>query len=47
METNLLNLELKLEHAQRDIEELKEIVIRLSHMVSHLQTQITDLIESK
>jgi len=47
METRLLDLELKMEHAQRDVEELKEMIRTLSFLVNNLQIQITDLIDSK
>ena len=47
MDTKLLDLELKMEHAQRDIEELKDLVRTLCFDIQHLQTQINDLIESK
>ncbi len=43
----LLDLELKIEHAQRDIEDLKETVRTLSFLINNLQLQINDLIESK
>jgi uncharacterized coiled-coil protein SlyX len=47
MESRLLDLELKMEHAQRDIEELKDLVRTLCFNVEHLQNQIDDLIDSK
>jgi len=47
MEARLLQLELSMEHAQRDLEELKELMIKLSHLINNLQTQINDLIDSK
>lgn len=47
MEARLLDLELKMEHAQRDIEELKEMVRTISFLINNLQIQINDLIESK
>lgn len=47
MEQRIFELELKMEHAQRDIEELKELVLTLTHMVYDIQNQINDLIESK
>lgn len=47
MDAKILDLELKMEHAIRDIEELKELVRTLCFDISHLQTQIDDLIESK
>jgi uncharacterized coiled-coil protein SlyX len=47
MDSKILDLELKMEHALRDIEELKELVRTLCFDISHLQTQIDDLIDSK
>jgi uncharacterized coiled-coil protein SlyX len=47
MEQRIFELELKMEHAQRDLEELKEIVKKLSFSIADLQLQIIDLIESK
>ena len=47
MEARILDLELKMEHSQRDIEELKEMIRTLSFLVNNLQIQINDLIESK
>jgi len=47
METRLLQLELSMDAAKRDIEELKELVTNLTFMVNQLNTSITDLIESK
>jgi uncharacterized coiled-coil protein SlyX len=47
VEVRLLDLELKMEHAQRDIEELKEMIRTISFLINNLQIQINDLIESK
>jgi uncharacterized coiled-coil protein SlyX len=47
METRLLQLELSMDAAKRDIEELKELVTNLTFMVNQLNTSINDLIESK
>jgi len=47
MEARLLQLELSMEHAQRDLEELKELMIKLSHLINNLQIQINDLVDSK
>lgn len=47
MEQRLFDLELKMEHAQRDIEELKEMIKTLSFLVNNLQIQINDLVDSK
>jgi uncharacterized coiled-coil protein SlyX len=47
METRLLQLELSMDAAKRDIEELKEIVINLTFMVNQLNTNIKDLIDNK
>ena len=47
MEQRIFELELKMEHAQRDIEELKELIKKLSFSIADLQLQIIDLIDSK
>jgi uncharacterized coiled-coil protein SlyX len=47
MEQRILDLELKMEHAQRDIEELKELMSTLSFLINNLQIQINELIHSK
>jgi uncharacterized coiled-coil protein SlyX len=47
MEQRIFDLELKMEHAQRDIEELKELMSTLSFLINNLQIQINDLIDSK
>ena len=47
IETRLLDLELKMEHSQRDVEELKEMIRTLSFLINNLQIQITDLVDSK
>jgi uncharacterized coiled-coil protein SlyX len=47
MEQRIFDLELKMEHAQRDIEDLKELIKKLSFSIAHLQIQIIDLIDSK
>jgi len=47
METRLLQLELSMDAAKRDIEELKEIVMNLTFMVNQLNTNIKDLIDNK
>ena len=47
MEQRILDLELKMEHAQRDLEELKELMSTLSFLINNLQIQINDLIDSK
>jgi uncharacterized coiled-coil protein SlyX len=47
MEQRIFDLELKMEHAQRDIEELKELIKKLSFSIADLQLQIIDLIDSK
>jgi uncharacterized coiled-coil protein SlyX len=40
METRLLQLELSMDAAKRDIEELKELLMNLSFMVNQLNEQI-------
>lgn len=47
MEQRIFELELKMEHAQRDIEELKELMSTLSFLINNLQIQINELIHSK
>jgi hypothetical protein len=47
METRLLQLELSMDAAKRDIDELKELLMNLTFMVNQLNTSINDLIESK
>jgi uncharacterized coiled-coil protein SlyX len=47
VDVRLLDLELKMEHAQRDLEELKELISTLSFLINNLQIQINDLIDSK
>jgi hypothetical protein len=47
METRILQLELSMDAAKRDIEELKEIVTNLTFMVNQLNISINDLIEAK
>jgi hypothetical protein len=43
METRLLQLELSMDAAKRDIEELKELIINLTFMVNDLNTKIINL----
>ena len=40
METRLLQLELSMDAAKRDIEELKELLINLTYMVNELNSKI-------
>jgi len=47
MEQRIFELELKMEHAQKDLEEIKELIRTLSFLINDMQTQINDLIESK
>jgi uncharacterized coiled-coil protein SlyX len=47
MEARLLQLELSMDAAKRDIEELKEMIKTLSFLVNSLQIQINDLVDSK
>jgi uncharacterized coiled-coil protein SlyX len=39
-ETRLLDLELKVEHLQRDVDELRDIIISLSWTINELNTKI-------
>ena len=43
METRLLQLELSMDAAKRDIEELKELLINLTFMVNELNNKINTL----
>jgi len=47
MEQRIFELELKMEHAQRDLEELKDLILTLTHNIYDLQHQIEDIIQSK
>ena len=47
METRILQLELSMDAAKRDIEELKEMITNLMFVVNELNTSVKDLIESK
>lgn len=47
MEARLLQLELSMDAAKRDIEELKEMLMNLTFMVNELHKSVNDLIESK
>ena len=43
METRLLQLELSMDAAKRDIEELKELLMNLTFMVNELNNKINTL----
>jgi len=47
METRLLQLELSMDAAKRDIEELKEMLTNLMFVVNELNASVNDLIDSK
>ena len=47
MEARLLQLELSMEAAKRDLEELKELMSTLTYLINNLQIQINDLVDSK
>jgi len=47
MEARLLQLELSMDAAKRDIEELKEMMMNLTFMLTELNTAVNDLIDSK
>ena len=47
MEARLLQLELSMDAAKRDIEELKEMMMNLTFMITQLNTAVNDLIDSK
>jgi len=43
MQTRLLQLELSMDAAKRDIQEIKQLLMDLSYMVNQLQTQVNHL----
>lgn len=43
----LLDLELKIEHQERDLSELKSLMVQLSLMVNNLQTQMNNLLDKQ
>jgi uncharacterized coiled-coil protein SlyX len=43
----LLDLELKIEHQEKDLSELKSLMVQLSLMVNNMQTQINHLISKE
>lgn len=45
MEDRLLQLELDMGHAKRDIEELRDIVIALSYTLHNIDEKITKFLE--
>jgi uncharacterized coiled-coil protein SlyX len=45
MEDRLLQLELDMGHAKRDIEELRDIVISLSYTIHNIDEKITKFLE--
>jgi hypothetical protein len=47
MEARLLQLELSMDAAKRDIEELKEMMMNLTFMLTQLNIAVNDLIDSK
>ena len=47
MEARLLQLELSMDAAKRDLEELKDLMNALSYTINNLQIQINDLVDSK
>lgn len=47
MEDRLLQLELDMGHAKRDIEELRDIVIALSHTINDIDKKITNFLDGK
>ena len=47
MEKKLLQLELDMDAAKRDIEELKQLILDLSYMVNQMQTKVNYLIDLK
>jgi uncharacterized coiled-coil protein SlyX len=47
MEDRLLQLELDMGHAKRDIEELRDIVIALSYTINDIDKKITNFLDGK
>jgi uncharacterized coiled-coil protein SlyX len=47
MEARLLQLELSMDSAKRDLDELKQLLSDLSYMVNQMQTQVNYLIDGK
>jgi uncharacterized coiled-coil protein SlyX len=47
MEDRLLQLELDMGHAKRDIEELRDIVISLSYTIHNIDEKITKYLDGK
>ena len=47
MEDRLLQLELDMGHAKRDIEELRDIIIALSYTINDIDKKLTTLINEK
>jgi len=47
MEDRLLQLELDMGHAKRDIEELRDIVIALSYTINDIDKKITNFLDGE
>jgi len=47
METKLLQLELDMERAKRDIDELRDIVIALSYTIHQIDEKITKYLDGQ
>ena len=47
METKILQLELDMERAKRDIDELRDIVIALSYTLHQIDEKITKFLDGK
>ena len=47
MEDRLLQLELDIEHAKRDIDELRDILISLSWTINEIDKKVQTLIDGK
>lgn len=45
METRLLQLELSMDAAKRDIEELKELLMNLTYIVNELNDKVNKLVK--
>jgi hypothetical protein len=47
METKILQLELDMERAKRDIDEIRDIVISLSYTINDIDKKITQFLDGK
>lgn len=47
MEDRILQLELSMEHAKRDIDELRDILIQLSYTINDIDKKINQFLDGK